>query len=70
MNLWAVDLVRVWRRLAAWALPCPSAIASAKLANRTVNQSQIPTPRIKLVGSSEGPVSALNQRTVVKMLPR
>src|SRR5712692_4874535 len=33
--------VRVLRRLSAWALPRPSAIASAKLANPTVNQSHI-----------------------------
>ena len=31
---------RVRRRLAAWALPRPSATASAKLAKSTVNQSQ------------------------------
>src|SRR5216684_8606306 len=33
--------VRVLRRLSAWALPRPSAIASAKLANPTVNHSHI-----------------------------
>ena len=32
--------VRVLRSDAAWALPRPSATASAKLANRRVNQSQ------------------------------
>ena len=32
--------VRVARRLAAWALPRPSATASAKLAKSSVNQSQ------------------------------
>src|SRR5215831_14408351 len=31
------------RNVAAWALPRPSAIASAKLANRTVNHSQSET---------------------------
>ena len=30
----------VWRSVSAWALPRPSATASAKLANSTVNQSQ------------------------------
>lgn len=30
----------VLRRVAAWALPRPSAMASAKLAKSTVNQSQ------------------------------
>ncbi len=34
-------VVRVARRAFACALPRPSAIASAKLANRTVSQSQI-----------------------------
>ena len=32
--------VRVLRRLSAWALPRPSAVASAKLAKSSVNQSQ------------------------------
>ena len=32
--------LRILRRLAAWALPRPSATASAKLANSTVNHSQ------------------------------
>src|SRR5580704_8958449 len=36
----AVVSVFVLRRLAAWALPRPSATASAKFANTTVNQSQ------------------------------
>ena len=33
--------LRALRRLSAWALPRPSATASAKLANSTVNQSQM-----------------------------
>ena len=36
----AVVSERVLRRVSAWALPRPSATASAKLANSTVNQSQ------------------------------
>jgi hypothetical protein len=36
----AVASVRALRKLAAWALPRPSAMASAKLANSTVNHSQ------------------------------
>ena len=36
----AMAWVRAFRRVAAWALPRPSAMASAKLANNTVNQSQ------------------------------
>ena len=35
---WATVSLRVLRSVAAWALPRPSAIASAKLANSTVNQ--------------------------------
>ena len=38
LRAWVSVLVR--RRLAAWALPRPSATASAKLANSTVNHSQ------------------------------
>ena len=37
---WARVVVRVARSVSAWALPRPSAIASAKLANRTVSHSQ------------------------------
>ena len=36
----ALVSVRVRRRVSAWALPRPSATASAKLANSTVNHSQ------------------------------
>ena len=37
---------RVARSESAWALPRPSAIASAKLANSTVNHSQAETPKM------------------------
>ena len=37
----AIVVVRVLRRLSAWALPRPSASASAKFANSTVSHSQI-----------------------------
>ena len=37
----ATVVVRVARNALAWALPRPSAIASAKFANSTVSQSQI-----------------------------
>ncbi len=43
--------VRDWRRVAAWALPRPSAMASAKLANNTVNHSQMAIWRINPAGS-------------------
>ena len=36
---WATVSERVLRSVSAWALPRPSATASAKLANSTVNQS-------------------------------
>ena len=39
-HAWPAVSVRVRRRVSACALPRPSAIASAKLANSTVNQSQ------------------------------
>src|SRR5579862_2009707 len=38
-NLRAIVLVRILRNASAWALPRPSAIASAKFANRHVNHS-------------------------------
>ena len=41
MSLWPMVLVRLLRRASAWALPRPSAMASAKLANSTVNHSQM-----------------------------
>ena len=37
----AMVFVRVFRRALAWAFPRPSAMASAKLAKSTVNQSQM-----------------------------
>ena len=40
-------LVRILRSSSAWALPRPSAMASAKLANRQVNQSQRQIWRLK-----------------------
>ena len=49
---------RVRRSASAWALPRPSAIASAKLANSTVNQSQTETPKMKPAGASPWPRSA------------
>ena len=39
------------RRVAAWALPRPSATASARLANSTVSQSQTTTAQAKTLGS-------------------
>jgi membrane protein implicated in regulation of membrane protease activity len=56
--LWATTAVRLLRSDAAWALPCPSAIASAKLANSTVNQSQSETPKINAADSLPPTTSA------------
>ncbi len=42
-STWATVSARVRRSVSAWALPRPSATASAKLANTTVNHSQIAT---------------------------
>ena len=66
----AITLVRLFLSSAAFAFPCPSAIASAKFANSTVNHSQIATPKIKVGDSSVSPESDLNHNNVVSKLPR
>ena len=48
---WAIVSERVRRSVSAWALPRPSAIASAKLANSTVNQSHAAIDHANTVGS-------------------
>jgi hypothetical protein len=50
-------------------LPRPSAIASAKLPNITVNQSQKLIAKINEAGSSERPNNAWMPRAVVRTLP-
>ena len=45
---WAIVFTRVPRSALAWALPRPSATASAKFAKRTVNQSQMASWAMKL----------------------
>ena len=50
------------RKLAAWALLRPSARASAKLANRTVNHNHNVTPSVK-------PLNWKIVSNVVKILP-
>src|SRR6266699_4457110 len=62
--LWAKVSDRAWRKVSAWALPRPSAIASAKLANSTVNQSHRVICKLNL--KSEPP---LKSRAVVITLP-
>ena len=66
----AITDVRVFRSDAAWALPCPSAIASAKLANNTVNHSQTATPKMNPDDSPVAAHSEFTHSTVVRMLPR
>ena len=53
----ALVVFRVCRRAAACALPRPSAMASAKLANSTVNQSQAEMARINPGAASPSPSS-------------
>ncbi len=60
---------RARRSVAAWALPRPSAIASAKLAKSTVNQSHSETARIKPAGASPWPSHAWRNSPVVTRLP-
>ena len=50
----AVVSLRILRSVAACALPRPSATASAKLAKRTVNQSQTLTPTVNQAGAAPG----------------
>src|SRR5512146_610264 len=52
LRRFAIVCVRVFRSASAWALPLPSAMASAKLANSTVNHNQTDTCRPKPNGSS------------------
>ena len=63
-----------WRRprkAAAWALPRPSASASAKFAKRTVNQSQRATCPVKIgeAAPAEGATRSRIHTSVVSTLP-
>ena len=60
---------RALRSEAAWALPRPSAMASAKLAKSTVNQSQSETPKMKPAEASPRPTRACTQSKVVRIEP-
>ena len=60
---------RALRRDAACALPRPSAMASAKFAKSTVNQSHRETQKMNQPGASPLPTTAWNQRRVVRMEP-
>src|SRR6185436_20227596 len=62
--------LRALRSASAWALPRPSAIASAKLANSTVNHSDTEIAAMKPGLASPAPVaSAWTSRIVVNRLP-
>src|SRR6266481_4308918 len=62
---------RILRSASAWALPRPSATASAKLANNTVNQSQSDTESVNQVGAAfgDGEITSRSQMAVVSRLP-
>ncbi len=60
---------RAFRREAACAFPRPSAIASAKFAKSTVNQSHTDTQKMNHAGASPLPTSACTHRSVVRMDP-
>ena len=58
------------RRLAACALLRPSAIASAKFANSTVNHSHSAFAPMNQAGASPTPTSACTHRAVISSAPR
>ena len=66
---WPAGRAARFRSDAAWALPRPSAIASAKLAKSTVNQSQTDTQKMNHAGASPRPTSAWIHRSVVRIDP-
>src|SRR5262245_4815327 len=61
--------LRAWRSVAACALPRPSAIASAKLANSTVNQSQTATRPAKTFSALVAVRRSRRNRIVTSTLP-
>ncbi len=70
MSRRAVVSRRIRRSASAWALPRPSATASAKFANTTVNQSQTVTFAVNQIGTPELPPNRSRSRTrVVRTLP-
>ena len=68
-RLRAVVSARVFRSAAAWALPRPSAIASAKLAKRTVNHSQAAMLPAKTLAFEEASPKSLRKRIVANAAP-
>ena len=68
-RLRAVVSARVLRSVAAWALPRPSAIASAKLAKRTVNHSQAAMLPAKTLAFAVASPRSLKKRIVANAAP-
>ena len=66
---WRSVSVRALRSVSAWALPRPSAIASAKLANSTVNHSHAATRPAKTFSSPSTTRGRAANRIVVRTLP-
>src|SRR3954452_23929142 len=66
---WATVSDRVLRRVSACALPRPSAIASAKLANSTVNQRNSVTRPVNTFSSVVDELRSLKNRIVVSTEP-
>src|SRR5579863_9329009 len=64
MSLRPTLLVRLLRSVSAWALPRPSAIASAKLAKTTVNHSQM-----EICATNDRESCVKNRSTVVSAAP-
>src|SRR2546422_3843024 len=60
---------RVLRSASAWALPRPSATASAKLANNTVNHSQAATRPTKTLSAAVAVRTSRRNSRVVRTLP-
>ena len=69
LNFFAHTVARILRRLAAWALLRPSASASAKLANSTVNHNHSETARMNQADASPFPTSACTNSAAVSRLP-
>src|SRR6266508_4060302 len=65
----AIVSERVLRRVAAWALPRPSAIASAKLANSTVNHRKSATSPVNTFSLPVAEPMSRTNRIVVSTLP-
>ncbi len=66
-TLWAMTSWREERNASAWAFPRPSAIASAKFANRTVSHKMQAMAMVYPIGASEIPNKPRRDNPVVRM---